>query len=131
MTIYTSWSLLMHMCGCILFHISMWQNSGDAALYSIKFSILSYYFKMNVIQSYLKNKAFFFSTGKWYPKLLLYIRHCKNCMSKSLNIRIVQNCCIGNTDISVLSYSWYIDIPVCVCVISPYCINNFHLLLYE
>lgn len=51
------------MCDCILFHIFMLQNARDAALYSIKFSTLSYYFKTNVIQSYVKNKAFFFSTG--------------------------------------------------------------------
>lgn len=88
---------------------------------------------MSVMQAYGKNKAFFFSTGKWYPKLLLHVRHCKTCMSKSLNIRIIQNCYIGNTVISVLSDSWSTDTPLLVCVwcilitliiFIFYCMNN-------
>lgn len=47
------------------------------------------------MQAYGKNKAFFFSTEKWYPKLLLHVKHCKTCMPKSLNIRIIQNITLG------------------------------------
>lgn len=117
MTICTGWSLLTQMCDCILFYISMWEKSGGAALCSIKFSLLSYYFKINFMQSNVKNKAFFLSSWKLYPKLLLYIRHSKNCMSKSLNIRTIQ---IVTLERWVFQYYLTVKIEtyqcVCVCV---------------